>query len=161
MSLFNSMNEFLTRMWFLPHVCQYEPLLHVGCSTLLYLSHSMEYHWCSWLKKNAGNSNQNLNSCNTKTLKFGSDQHLEVRAQVQLVITTLLLPQNICIFPCLFNSLPLKQMFSFQKVAIKKGEEISTQYVHSMNATYARRWERQKNDYWELLLLFLGEIFHF
>jgi len=43
--------------------------------------------------------------CNTKTLKFGSDQHLEVRAQV----------------------------------AIKKGEEISTQYVHSMNATYARR----------------------
>ena len=43
MSLFNSMNEFLARMWFLPHVCQYEPLLHVGCSTLFYLSHPMEY----------------------------------------------------------------------------------------------------------------------
>lgn len=43
--------------------------------------------------------------CNTKTLKFSSDQRLEVRAQVSILA----------------------------------GEEISTQYLHSTRATYARR----------------------
>ena len=50
-------------------------------------------------------------------------------------------------------------MIGCSQVAIKEGEEISTQYVHSMNATYARRYKHVRCKTFHLTTFSKGQFY--